>query len=153
MPKLTQTVEPTVATEVELSPELRAQLKQEFAIYQGLEEELEDTKGCLDAQKALLSSLREEAGEKSVGFDGFHVTLVSGGLTKSLDKKKLYALGITAKQLESCYVHKPKKSYELVTTPNAERKAKLAAEHKAAAKKNAPRDERDVEEMSDYDEA
>ena len=147
MPKLTQTVE--TKTELELTVEQRAQLEREFRLYEALSEEIDDTERDRALVKGVLDGLRAELGVKSVGFDGYHCTDVSGGTTRSLDLKALCkTFKITPRQLAGFYKEKPKKGYTLVTTPKSEAKAKLAAAAKAA-KKAAPRDERDDYEDRD----
>ncbi len=146
--RLTQTVETT--TELELTPTQRAALKQEFEIYQTLKGEMDDAARDLALSKTVLDGLREELGVKSVGFDGYRVTEVSGGTTKSLNLKKLMAtFKITPKQLAGFYVEKPKKGHTLVTLPGDEDKAAKAKAAKAKAKAAAPRDARDDDDADD----
>jgi hypothetical protein len=138
-PRLTQTVETTV--EVEVDAELLQLLVTETNTYESLKDEFDDMLEDLETLKARIESIRAEAGVKKIVLpDGYGVTRVDGQTSRSLSKKKVYALGITAKQLEDCYVNKPKKGHTLVITPKSTAKAE------AAKKKQAPRDERDVED-------
>lgn len=147
MPRLSQTVEAT--TELELRPEVRATLEREFVLYENLSEQIDDTTRDRALVKTIIDEIRLELGVKSVGFDGFHCTDVSGGTTRTLDLKQLCKdFKITPRTLATYYKEKPKKGYTLITTPKAEARAAAAKAAKAAAKgAGVQRDERD-----DYDE-
>lgn len=110
-----QTVEAT--TEVTIKPALQRKLRAELALYTELKTQVDELKAALEASKDSIEGLREAVGAKSFLFDDAKITRVDGGTTRSLDKKKLYAKGITPKQLDDCYVEKPKKGHTLVTLP------------------------------------
>lgn len=113
---LTQTQ--TVETATELTPKQIARLKIELQVYKGLMLEQQELAEALAAMKAQLDSIRQEVGDKTIALPGFgSVTDVSGGTTRSLNKKKVYALGITPAALEDCYTEKPKRGHVLVTVP------------------------------------
>lgn len=137
MPTITQTVE----TELILTPEQTLQLRREFQLYESLKAELDDTTRDLAVAKSILVGLRTELGVKSIGLDGYRTTLVDGGTTRTLNKKRLMTTyGITPKQLSAMYDERPKKSHELVTLPGDDKKPAHTA---------APRDERDVEDSDE----
>lgn len=122
MTTLATTVEPSaeLRTATELSPQLRTQLQNKLLAYAKADAEFEAAKDTLDALHADIADLQAQSGLKVLDFPGYgKVTLVDGGTTKSLDKKKLYAKGITPKQLEDCYTEKPKKGHVLVTPAGA----------------------------------
>lgn len=133
MPKLSQTVE----VAIELEATLEAQFLQELRAYQTVKAEFDDLAKDLAASKELLERMRESAGYLKLRFPGdYGITRVAGGTSKSLNKKKVYALGITAKQLADCYTEKPKKAHTLIILPGDEEKA-------AKAKAAMPRHEDD----------
>lgn len=142
MPKLTQTVAPT--TELELTEAQQLALLTEMKIYEGLVDEMKDAIALVNAMKGELDRMRAQLGTKSVSpADGYIITLVDGGTTKSLDKKALMsAFKITPKQMAGFYVEKPKKAHTLITTPKD-----VKAKPKAGA--GAETDERDDYEDQD----
>ena len=147
MPTLTQTQ--TVEPELELTEQQKAQLLQEFKLYESLEAERDDAERDLAVSKSVLDGLRVELGVKSVSpAPGYIVTAVDGGETSKLDLKRLCkAFKITPKTLAGYYTHKPKKGHTLITTPKATARAEAKKAAKPAGK--APRDERDVEDRDE----
>jgi hypothetical protein len=121
MTMLSQTVEAT--TEVELSPALKTQLIMELSIYAGLEQQRNELQAEMDGMAEAIERLRLTAGAKSLSIEGgYHVTRVEGGTSKSLNKKKVYALGIMPHEFALCYTEKPKRGYTLITTPNSKKR-------------------------------
>lgn len=114
---LQQTLIPTPEPDIELTPRQQQELRVAFQKYQQLKDAVEKATTSLSAQKESLGRLRARLGEDSIGLDGYRVTLVSGGTTKRLDKRKLMRLGVSQGQIEQATVEKPKKAYELVTCP------------------------------------
>lgn len=116
MPKLQTTV--VVAQTIELTVEQKTQLQQELKVFEGLQREAEENEELLDAQVAHITKLREKIGAKTIDLgNGYRTTGVDGGVSVTVNKKKLFAL-ITPDQYEACKDSKPKKGHELVTTPS-----------------------------------
>lgn len=114
MPVLT--TEQATKVEVELAPALRTRIQNTLLAYAKADAAYEAAKDELEKLHGDLCDLREMAGYKELELPGYgRLLLVDGGTTKTLDKKKVYAKGITPEQLEDCYVEKPKKGHVLVT--------------------------------------
>lgn len=119
---LQHTTEPTVDTDVELTPRQQQELRVAFQRYQRLKGELENTQSKLDTAKADLAVIRTRIGEVTISVDGFRSTLVWPVRSK-LDKKKLLRLGVTQAQIEQATTTKPGRPYELVTCPGDKRRS------------------------------
>lgn len=136
---VTQVVEPD--TLPELTPAQQQKLLHEIELYEDLQAEADENAELLAAQKQELNRLRAAfgAGAKTVSpADGFLLTLVTGE-SSSLDKKGLQKrFSITPTMWAEFVKKKPKKPFLKVTTPKV-----TAAE---AARKSAPRDERDEDD-------
>ena len=117
MPKLTQTIQPTPDTTVDLAPEVITALRPKLAQYQTLHAQIAGLKQIEETLKAEIGILRDSTGEMSIELDGIKITLV-GGTQKKLNKKRLIALGCAATWLEEATEIVPKKAYEKITLPN-----------------------------------
>lgn len=126
----------------ELTEKQRAQLMRELKVYEALCDELDEAQRDLAVSKSIVEGLREELGIQSITPEkGWHVTLVDGQTSASLDKPALMkAFKITPKQWAGFIKHKPKKAYVLITTPKDE------AEAAKPKTKRAERDERDTDD-------
>ena len=125
MPKLSTTAE--TEPDIELTEQQRAELVLNLSTYGKLLTQMDDLQADIEAQKAELNRLRDALGTNSIGIEKLgRVTLVTGGTTKRLMRKKLLANGVTLAQLEAATVEKPKKDYTLVTI--AGRKSREHAE-------------------------
>lgn len=145
MPKLVQQSlldQTTVLTETQ-----RLLIMRELKVYEALVAEVEDAQRDLAVSKSIVEGLRDELGIKSITPEvGYHITLVDGQTSRSLDKKKLMkTFKITPKQLDAMYTEKPKKAYTLITLPKDEAEA-VAESAKSSTKRSAPRDERDTDD-------
>lgn len=131
----------------ELTEKQRLQLMQELKVYEGLKDEAAEAARDLAVSASIVEGLRDELGIKSITPEpGYHITLVDGQTSRSLDKKKLMkTFKISPKQLDAMYTEKPKKAYTLITLPKDEAAAK-AESAKPSAKRSTLRDERDVDD-------
>lgn len=143
MPKPELSTEPQTVTE--LTEKQRLQLMQELKVYEALKAELEEAERDLAVSKSIVEGLRDELGIKSITPEtGWHITLVDGQTSASLDKPALMkAFKITPKQWAGFIRHKPKKAYTLITTP---KDAADAAKESAKPKAKRERDERDEDD-------
>ena len=117
MPKLAQTVQPTLDTTVDLAPEVITALRPKLARYQKLHAQIAGLKQVEETLKVEIGILRDSTGEMSIELDGIKITLV-GGTQKKLNKKRLIALGCAVAWLEEATEIVPKKAYEKITLPN-----------------------------------
>jgi dynactin complex subunit len=116
--KLTTTI--TAEADIVIEPRVRARIETKLREYGKLEQQIDKLNEELEVLKADLVDLREITGYKALDLPGFgKITLVDGGTTKSLDKKKLLAQGVTMAQLEMATVEKPKKGHTLITPATA----------------------------------
>lgn len=139
MPRPELTIEPTT----ELAPELEAKFRQELAIYEGLQEELNEAQSTLDAMKTYLEEMRARQGGNIHLEGGYHVTRVDGGVSVKQNTVAVRkALGITEKAFRATYyTSKPKKAHTLITTPKDKKHDRPTGD--------VPRDERDTDDHDD----
>jgi LDH2 family malate/lactate/ureidoglycolate dehydrogenase len=138
----------TVVVEEKLDPALEQLLIQEMRIYAEAKADLAAAQSDVSAIEARIEAIREEAGAKKIELPGdYGITRVDGGTSSKLQKKLVYALGITKAQLDNCYKTSPKKGHTRFYLPGERAKAAAAM----AARKGAPRDERDEEDYRDED--
>lgn len=110
---------PTLSLEqkvqLELTPQLRTRIQNKLNAYMKADAEFEVAKDRLDALHADLVDLREIAGG-DIDMPGYgKVTDKDNGTTKTLDKTKLLAMGVTLAMIAEATVEKPKKHSVLVT--------------------------------------
>lgn len=103
---LSQSIEPAV----ELSPELRQALHAALSQYLGYQEQIALLTDLANTEKATIQTILEEAGTNKVTHDDHTVSLVRG-ISTSLDKKRLVALGVGESVIAQAMVTKPKKPY------------------------------------------
>lgn len=144
MPKMVQETSPTLDLVTELTPTQRAQLMRELKVYEALKDELAEAERDLAVSKSIVEGLREELGIASITPEpGYHITLVDGQTSQSLDKPALMkAFKITPKQWAGFVRSKPKKAYTLITLP----KDAPVESAKPQAKRSTRRDERDIDD-------
>ena len=114
------TLTTTQTTEVVLRPALKTKLMKRLKAYAELRQSLKDIEAQMDAAKADIGLLREEAGVKTLAVDGFHITQVTN-LRTSLNKMKLIEMGVTTDMLEEATETKPGRPYEKITCPGDKR--------------------------------
>jgi len=105
--------------EVQLTVQQQTTLRRQFKQYAELKDQFDDLKVLMEEQKDAIDAIRQELGEKSIGFDGYRITEVDGGTTRTLDQKRLLAQGITLAQIEMATVETPKKGSIKITLPRS----------------------------------
>ncbi len=104
--------------EVEIEPTLKVSLRKNLKLYASLKEQAAAAKEAVEAQAAHIEHLRDQTGAKSVWLDGYgRVTRVDGGTTKTLDRKKLLAQGVSQAMLENATVEKPRRAFTKISLP------------------------------------
>jgi hypothetical protein len=102
--------------EVELAPKVRLNLTQKFIEYAGLRQRVKELEAQAESVKADIALIRENEGAITLSVNGYRTTLV-GGTRKTLNKKKLIALGCAAAWIEMATEEKPTREYEKITLP------------------------------------
>lgn len=114
MPSLSQEQQLSVAPEIQ--PQLRTKIQNRLLAYAKADAAYEKAKDELDKLHGDLVDLLAVSGEKELNFPGYgKLQDVDGGMTKSLDRKKLLAMGVTEAQLRDATTEKPRKGHVLVT--------------------------------------
>lgn len=117
---LTTDTAPEVAVTIE--PKLRRKLLIRLRVLEELASQKKAIELAIAGENAQVELIRDQVGEKSLRVEGFTITRVTG-TSKSLNWKKLKALGVTDAMRALATVEKPKKPYTLVTLPGAAKEA------------------------------
>lgn len=104
------TLTTTQTTEVTIEPEVQAHLAGVLNTYTELKTQLDAIQTTIDAEKAVIKLILEDAGVDSVKAGGYSLSIVKG-TSSTLDKRKLMAQGVTVAQLEAATTVRPKKEY------------------------------------------
>lgn len=108
------TMQQTVDQQPELAPELRETLQTALNSYLAYQEQIKMLKALQDDAGKDLQAVLEDAGVGSYKVPEATITIIRGTNSR-LDKKKLYAQGITVAQVEAATTRTPKKPYVKVT--------------------------------------
>lgn len=98
-------------TTIELTQEQRQALETTIAQYNELATDLMLIQEQVDARKAELGQLLDDAGVDKITAAGRTMYWVRGSVSSTLDKKKLIAMGVTTAMLEKATTTKTKKEY------------------------------------------
>ena len=110
------TLTTTQTTEVVLKPRLKAKLLTKLKTYAEIRARFKAVEAEMEAQKAEIGLLREEAGVTTLSIEGFKVAQVSG-VRKTLNQQKLIAMGVSTEMLEEATETKPNRPYEKISCP------------------------------------
>jgi hypothetical protein len=108
MPKTEITT--TQKTAVVLAPVAAAHLSATLDTLKELKVQMEAIQHLMEIERLTVQQYMVEAGVDKMQVDGLNLAIVRG-VTSTLDKKKLLALGVTAAQLEMATTTTPKKPY------------------------------------------
>jgi len=127
-PSLSASVTTTAATEVELSTKLKVLLKAKLEEFADLRVQKKSIAKREDELKIEVETLFADAGEYNVLLEGVRVDtvygpipvkVVTGGTTKSFDKKLLMRRHkLTIAEVDALYTEKPKANYLNVSLPS-----------------------------------
>jgi len=106
--KLSTSIE--TRTEVELAPHTAAVLIANLDTYHDLVLQRKILDAAIDHAKETIGEMVTETGYEALAIASSKITLVRG-VSSTLDKKKLLAMGVTLAQLDAATVVKPKKPY------------------------------------------
>jgi len=104
--RLTQKQQP----QLELEPAALAQLRGNVDTYQELKYQVALLTSAMEAEKATIREIMEEAHISSMSVNGCQLKIITG-VTNTVDWKKLHGMGVTEAMKREATITKPKKSY------------------------------------------
>lgn len=118
MPSLQQTTVVTATTshEIKLSPRLKRRLLTELKTYHALKSQRDALDSAMKKHRGNVEEVLSEAGESSIGVDGYKATLVAP-IRRKLDPKKLVSLGVSTDIIDRATVESSGTPYVKVTCP------------------------------------
>lgn len=113
-PKLS--IEATTTHEITLAPQVKKKLKMNLEAYADLKVQRDAIDHAMKAHRDKVQGILDDVGETSLKLDGYTATVVTT-TRKTLDQKKLIALGVTIDTIERATVETTAKPYVKVTVP------------------------------------
>ena len=104
----------TVTKELQLAPQIRRKLLQEFRLYGALKTQLDAIKSAMDKHKGVIAALRDETGEMSLSLEGFSTTLVAP-IRKKFNPKRFVSDGGDLAIYNAAMEDVPVRPYEKIT--------------------------------------
>ena len=102
------------SVEVDVSPEILARVAAIVSTIQETQDDIDLLNALIADEKKKIMDLYKANGITSLRIDDVPVTLVTGGTSSSLDKKKFVLLGGNLQMLEDAKVTKPRRDYMLI---------------------------------------
>lgn len=107
----------TQTTTVDLAPVAAAHLSATLDTLAELKFQIDALQHLVDIERQTVQQYMDEAGVDKMQIAGVHLAIVRG-VTSTLDKKKLIALGVTPAQIEMATTTTPKKPYLTIRATN-----------------------------------
>lgn len=117
---MTGKLQTTVTTEVTLDPTQQLQLDTAIATYTELKVMLDDIQRQIDQEKDVMRLVLEDAGVDSVKAGGVSLSMVRGATRKTLNPKKLEAMGVSKAMIHDAYDIKPTSPYLMIRSADVE---------------------------------